>query len=211
MDNHRGSKWILLLVGLCIGAGIMYLVMVSNDSPRVKTIVQEKEVIETILDTIVLKQKVYIEKTDVQDTIDLYESTPVSPIDTNLFITEDSLDLDSSEGEEGQEDIIISERLVAKKQIAIQEYAKADTASVEKILELGSNAFTNNIHVEFWESPLELIGYELNRSRLKLYGFNPYENYFLQLTEIENQLVLLHKGNTYYLNKTDRFKRLEVR
>ncbi|MCC5923137.1 MAG: hypothetical protein JJT77_05075 [Crocinitomicaceae bacterium] len=209
MDSPRRSSWIILLVGLLLGGGIVYFLMAAYNSPRIKTVIQEKEIVETILDTVVLKQKVYIEKTDEYDVSDLNENTPDT--DTNLFITDDSLDLDSFEGVEDQEDIIISERLVAKKQIAIQDYAKADTVSVEKILELGSNAFASNIQVEFWESPLELIGYELNRSRLKLYGFNPYESYFLQLTERENQLVLLHKGNTYYLSKTDRFKRLEVR
>jgi hypothetical protein len=212
MNNSHRNNWMFLLAGLLLGAGIMYAVLYSSTASRVKTIIQEKEVVETVLDTVVVKHKVYVEKKEELDEYEFIDSLSFVDLDSNLASFNDRFTFNRENVTEDQdEDVIISERLVSKKQVTVQSIANSDTTSVEKILELGTNAFANNIQIEFWESPLELIGYELNRSRLKLYGFNPYESYALQLPEQENQLILLHKGNAYHLSKTDRFKRLEVR
>lgn len=191
----------------------MYLIMLRTGGreAKVETVVKEKEVVEMMLDTVVVKEKVYIEKTEIVDAAEDVDSLLIVDVDTTLLL-EDTAVVTSEEKEQEQveEDIIISDRLVGKKQVAIS-VIQNDSTNVEDILELGTNAFAKDILMEFWESPLELIGYELNRSRLKLYGFNPYESYSLQVPESNNQLVLVHKGNVYYLTKTDRFKRLEVR
>lgn len=102
----------------------------------------------------------------IQDTLPELDSTEV---DTLMILDT----LSYSEGEEEYLDIV-SERLIAQRTVTIQ-VIQPDSLDTSDLLNLKADSYSKNLVVEFWESPLDLIGYELNRSRLKLFGFNSDE------------------------------------
>jgi hypothetical protein len=84
---------------------------------------------------------------------------------------------------------IVSERLIAHRNVPIQ-LVKPDSLDASEILNLKADSYSKNIIVEFWESPLDLIGYELNRSRLKLFGFNADEAILIKRNYDSEKLIV---------------------
>lgn len=163
-------KYILILItGALIGILGMYFL--NSPETVVETIVE----IQPTDDKNLQNQQKKIKKTldlpvneevVVEDSIESVDSLPV--IDS--LIIRDTLS--SSEEEEYLE--IVSERLISKRNVTI-EVIQPDSLDTSDLLNLKADSYSKNLVVEFWESPLDLIGYELNRSRLKLFGFNSNE------------------------------------
>lgn len=195
-------KYILLLTtGVLIGVLGMYFFNLKETADEAIVEVQQTEDITN-------SKKKNIKKTKPQPSPELIVEEDTSEvIDTLLMdtlIIEDTLSYSEEEYLE-----IVSERLIAKRNIDI-EIIKPDSLDASDLLNLKADSYSKNIVVEFWESPLDLIGYELNRSRLKLFGFNSdelvkikrgydSEKLTVQIGSANNSVVLL-------LEKSPKFK-----
>lgn len=195
-------KYILLLTtGVLIGVLGMYFFNFKETADEAIVEVQQTEDITN-------SKKKNIKKTKPQPSPELIVEEDTSEvIDTLLMdtlIIEDTLSYSEEEYLE-----IVSERLIAKRNIDI-EIIKPDSLDASDLLNLKADSYSKNIVVEFWESPLDLIGYELNRSRLKLFGFNSdelvkikrgydSEKLTVQIGSANNSVVLL-------LEKSPKFK-----
>ncbi len=167
-------------------------------------------------------KKIYFSKNKKQKTIDTVKikehvKTP-APADS-VFITDtvylsDTLasyldEADNSNYDESDE-IIIMEELISQRTIPL-EPSPNDSTDVSEMLNLKSSAFSKDIIVEFWQSPLNITGYELTRNKLKLFGFNPNESISLQLDKNEEQILLNTESMSIVLQKSKQFKTLKLR
>lgn len=66
------------------------------------------------------------------------------------------------------------------------------------------------IHAEFWTSPINSIGYRLNKKRLILFGFYEYQQVNLRFLE-NGGLEMKYFQNTYVLECGDDFKSLVIK
>lgn len=133
------------------------------------------------------------------DTLVPLES--VTP-DTIIDAAEDNKNLETDENL-----TVLSDQFLAKNRVAIERIV-LDTTSIEALLNVQTNYFGDYITVEYWESPLELTGYELSRNKLTLYGFNPLDP--IQITTNETTAVLDVSIGAIQLRleRTERFRTL---
>lgn len=201
-------KYILILsVGALLGAVGMLTVndLQSND---VEEVVTQEEVIDT--SRIPKKKKKAPKKHKQSDTSSLIEdSVSLGSVDTlkmDSLLIVDTLGL-NEDNEEYFE--IVSERLIGQHSIEIQ-VIQPDTVDSSELLNLKADSYSKKITVEFWESPLDLIGYELNRSRLKLFGFNSEEELeIIRMYDSEKLQLMIGTGANQarlILEKTPKFK-----
>lgn len=159
----------------------------------------KKEIVDSLLErTASTNQKSSHEHHTSEGTIN------VDSLTTLAIYTPDSLVVttDTTEVVELVEDELIRKSLVTVHKI------ETDTISVEKLLDVHTPYFGDEITVEFWESPLQLVGYELSRNQLKLFGFNPYDS--IQVFNISNapSLKVVIGDFELQLERTTRFKTL---
>jgi hypothetical protein len=64
-----------------------------------------------------------------------------------------------------------------------------------------------SIRLEYWQSPVNFIGYKLSQTKLVLFGINP--NVAIKLIRYENNLWMKHDGNMYQLSYSDELKLFE--
>lgn len=213
---------IFLVIGFALGGVAAFLYQhktsenYSDELAQGETASKPKRV-EKVIDTLVIEKPIYVTKNDSQKKDALNDSLQSNVLDslaTDEFQNvADSVQNESFFGsisEEEDDDVIVSEKLVLKKKIKVQTDL-VDSVLVEDVLGKNIQSFTDEINVEYWESPLELTGYELNRSVLKLYGFNPYEALTLHLNEKENELVVKFGNQAYILSKSSKFKTLYLK
>ncbi|PWH87194.1 hypothetical protein [Brumimicrobium oceani] len=201
------KKILVYLFILVAGIGIGYL---SNYEPNKKETPEqkpEKIIIEKI------KKQIVRDTVEVEKIVTVIAEVDSSTTSTDIIMT-DSLTLADDRNdiieENEQEEVIIMEELIAQRTIALSA-APSDTSDVSEILKLKTAAFAKEIVVEFWQSPLNITGYELTRNRLKLFGFNPSESISLQLDKIENQILLNTETMSIVLQKSKQFKTLKLR
>ena len=170
-------------------------------------------------------ENVYVEtiKTQIiKDTIEIEKIIEI-PIETKPEIASENMshfdtlaqDLDSSVFIDSvqninYEEVIITEELIAQRIISPLKIEK-DTSDVSELLNLKTMSFADDIMVEFWQSPLNITGYELTRNKLKLFGFNPNESISLQLNNEDDQILLNTESMSLTLYKTDQFKTLKLK
>src|SRR5690554_3041136 len=170
-------------------------------------------------------ENVYVEKIKTQiikDTIEIEKIIEI-PIETKPEIASENMshfdtlaqDLDSSVFIDSvqninYEEVIITEELIAQRIISPLKIEK-DTSDVSELLNLKTMSFADDIMVEFWQSPLNITGYELTRNKLKLFGFNPNESISLQLNNEDDQILLNTESMSLTLYKTDQFKTLKLK
>lgn len=127
-------------------------------------------------------------------------------ITSDSALIQDTLSYSSDEDEYLE---IVSERLIKTRNITIK-LNKPDSLDAEDLLNLKADSYAQNMVVEFWESPLDLIGYELNRSRLKLFGFNSDDLVTMSRDYDSEQLVVTigaaNNADVIVLEKTPKFK-----
>lgn len=168
-------------------------------------------------------EKIYIEKIKrkvIRDTVKIKKYVGVPTSVDSVFISDTiyiSDTLSNSEGNfenpsnsNGNEEIIMKEELISQRTISLVA-APSDSTDVSEMLNLKSTAFSKDIIVEFWQSPLNLTGYELTRNRLKLFGFNPNESISLQLSKNEEEILFNTESMSIVLRKTKQFKSLKLR
>lgn len=199
-------KYILVLaIGTLIGIAGMYVL--NPKDTVVETIVK----VETAEKSITSSKKKNKVKTIDSSDIDLSEST-ISDDSLDALLNADTLIIDeSTSGSEEEEEYfeIVAERLIAKRVVEVK-IIQPDSLDASDLLSLKADSYSKSLTIEFWESPLDLIGYELNRSRLKLFGFNAEElvqikraydseKLTVQIGTANNSVVLL-------LEKSPKFK-----
>jgi hypothetical protein len=206
MKKPLVSNIIILLAGLLIGAVFMYVIIGigskdSNTQGEFMSI--ETTQFESAVDK--ANKKVKSDKKPVERDADTNTET-----DDDFSLTEDTTDINL-----GEEDFdIVSERMLARKNMSIQ-LTGPDTLGVEDLLNLRVDSYGANIVVEFWESPLDLIGYELTYGRLKLFGFNSNDPIRISRDYNSDKLRVQMGENagsmTLVLDKTNRFKSILLR
>lgn len=204
------KRTLIYLSLLLVGIGIGYLLN-FDWSPK-ETVHQVPE-------------KIYIEKVKkeiIRDTIEIEKivNVPIvkdTTIETDTLKTTDSLTMGKIEEIEivnnnsiENEEIIIMEELIAQRTIPLQ-FPVNDSTDVEEMLNFKTSAFSDEIIVEFWQSPLNITGYELTRNKLKLFGFNPSESISLHLDKSEEQLTLDTESMDILLQKSKQFKTLKLK
>ncbi|HZH85870.1 MAG TPA: hypothetical protein VFD77_01045 [Brumimicrobium sp.] len=201
----QGVIYLLILIG---GIGIGYIFNLLFNAPTENETETEKVIVQKV------KKKI------IRDTVQVERIVYTSTVDTSNIAESleyaDSLDYAYDEesnqyySSEESEEIIIKEELISQRTISLAP-PKNDSTDVSKLLDLKSNAFSNEIIVEFWQSPLNITGYELSRNKLKLFGFNPNESISLHLGTNEDQLFLNTDSMSLLLQKTKQFKTLKLK
>lgn len=185
---------ILVLTGLLMGIGLGYIFFYNSASHKEQKIFIERIQKEIIKDTIKVNHIIKVPIVDTSST--KHNDSILTKIENN---PKDSL-----------EEVIIREEMVAKRNIHLKKL-ESDSSDVVEILNVKSKSFSNEITIEFWESPLNLTGYILSRNKLKLFGFNPNEHISLQESKDEDQLFFNSESMSLTLHKSDRFQALKLR
>lgn len=190
-----------LLVGLGVLIGFLIFGLNEKDViTEVKTVYKEKIKTNTIRDTLVITKRI-TDTTLVSDTMTVADSSfAVNEADSSIYTPTD---------EEVYDIDIITEKLVSKRNITIT-IEENDSIDQSELLNINSKSFNNSIIVEFWESPLELTGYELSRNKLKLFGFNPNESISLHFENNKEELLMQTETIKLHLSKTQKFKSLNL-
>ncbi len=191
---------IIIILSLTAGWLIGYNLS-SDDSTKVQKVFIEKIKEKVVRDTIKVKEPVYIEKT-YEDSLMNNDTLDVAFDDTSGIFNLDSIDqvIDSE---------IMREELMNTRSLEI-EWITKDSLDVSELLNKKANSFSEKMIIEFWQSPLNLTGYELSRNKLKLFGFNPEESISLQVEDDKSELILKTKSFVLRLPKTNQFKTVKL-
>lgn len=195
----------VIIYTLLIGLGILIGFFIFDSKEKdviteVKTVYKDRVKTRTVRDTLVITS-------EVTDTIIASDSLTETD---SIYVGNDSDSSIYTPSDEEVYDIdIITEKLVSKRNIPLT-VIENDSIDQSELLNLNSKSFNNSIIVEFWESPLELTGYELSRNKLKLFGFNPNESISLHLQNNKEGLLMKTETIKLYLSKTQKFKSLNL-
>ena len=194
-----------LIILVSITIGWLFGFYLSNSEPvKPETVYQEKFTTKIVRDTVKIKQLVFVDR-HVSDTTENQDTITQSLIDSRDslgFEDEDSLQFDDT-GE------IITDQLITSKRVHI-DWVVNDSIDISELLNKKASSFNETIIVEYWQSPLNLTGYLLNRNKLKLFGFNPDEPITLQVIDEKNELILKSSTFLLRLSKTSNFKSLKI-
>lgn len=203
----------LLITGIVLGGFIMWLFNnVEKENVTTEKANNTKFVEAVKTDTVIVKEKVYIQAEKETDTLTDIESEVDStdysnPTDSLEIVEEPIYNIDSDTNFTDDDVVIIKERLIASALIEVN-LQESDSLTVEEAFDLQQVDFAEHLVVEFWESPLELTGYELSRNKIKLFGFDPSENVVLSHS-VDTDILEVQIGNlSLRLQKTSRFKTL---
>jgi len=191
----------LLLIGIGILIGFFIFSSKEKDViTEVKTVYKDRVKTKTVVDTVVLPEK-------TEDTLTVTDSLTVQ--DSSFVEYESDTSIYTPDDEEVYDSDIITEQLVSKRNVELT-LIENDTIDESELLNIKSKSFNNSLIVEFWESPLELTGYELSRNKLKLFGFNPNESISLYFDFNKEGLFMETETIKLYLTKTQKFKSLNL-
>ena len=194
-----------LIILVSITIGWLFGFYLSNSEPvKPETVYQEKFTTKIVRDTVKVKQLVFVDR-HVSDTTENQDTITQSLIDSRDslgFEDEDSLQFDDT-GE------IITDQLITSKRVHI-DWVVNDSLDISELLNKKASSFNETIIVEYWQSPLNLTGYLLNRNKLKLFGFNPDEPITLQVIDEKNELILKSSTFLLRLSKSSNFKSLKI-
>lgn len=191
---------------LLLGIGVLLGFLIFHESEKesmveIKTVYKDKIKTKIVHDTVIIKAS-------SPDKILVYDTLTV--IDTTHF--ENTSKIDSTlnhEDEEVFDEDIITEKLISKRNVHLNT-EQSDSLDTSELLNIKTKSFNENMTVEFWESPLELTGYELTRNKLKLFGFNPNESISLQFVNDSDQIMFRTETIELFLSKTKKFKSLNL-
>lgn len=208
----KPSHIITISLGIIIGLTFGYFLFDSKPIVQEETIVVEKVKKEIVKDTIEIDKIIKVPVVSDTSTaiIDSLSTDLANNLEDEFENDSSEFDYDSSMENDSLEEIIIKEELIVKKRMPIHQ-APTDSTDVSELLNMKSTSFSERFDVEFWESPLNLTGYTLSRNRLKLFGFNPNENFYLTIGNNENELIYNSETLSLILYKTEQFKTLRLR
>jgi len=107
---------------------------------------------------------------------------------------------------------VVRDRQIGKKTVIIQQYNTAkDTSATAKIADkVGEEiSFNRNMLVEFWESPIDFLGYKLSKNKLIFYGIPPQEQFELIYKDTESISLIINE-KTITLKKTEKYKSITL-
>lgn len=197
----NGVKYLIIIIlALATGWLIGYYTP-SRNSTEIQKVYVDKVKEKVVRDTVKIKEPIYIEK-EIEDSLTFNDSLNVASSDTSKIFLIDSLDqvIDAD---------IIREELISTRNLEI-EWITSDSIDVSELLNKKANSFNEKMIIEFWQSPLNLTGYELNRNKLKLFGFNPEESISLQVEDDKSELILKTNSFVLRLPKTNQFKTVNL-
>lgn len=169
---------------------------------------ESKEVTDTVDVSVKKKKK---SKGSLVETIESPENTTDSTVeieetDTILpFSVDTTLQADSDYE-------VVRDKQIGKKTVIIQQYNVAkDTSATAKIADkIGEEiSFNRNMVVEFWESPIDFMGYKLSKTKLIFYGISPQEPFELIYKDTES-ISLVIDEKTITLKKTEKYKSITM-
>jgi hypothetical protein len=194
------NRYIVFILGFLAGGLVLFAV--SALFPRIviqhTTIQQNTEQIDS--DTAMVLVKPKKKDSSKQDRIERVLAGSESEIERSAALAADSVEPEIQ---------IVRERLIGSKTVTIQFRSESrDTSSVGQLnAKFDEQGFNKTILVEFWESPLDFMGYKLSKTKLILYGFLPQEVF--TLTNIDGEgLVMEIDGKSAVLRKTEKYRPL---
>lgn len=193
--------FLILLIGFILGTTFIYILQKysandNKESPKSKVEgnnqfdTKSKVIYQTRIDTVIVQENA------IESVVEIVDSSEIDTLLTNILI-------DSSITEEDYE--IVSEKLISSRQVKINLLETVDSNEVVKLLNLDTKEFNNIIIVEYWNSPLELTGYELSRSKLKLFGFNSLDEIELFQTLKNDEINLRIGSDNLLIQKRNKF------
>lgn len=198
--NQLAKYLIIIILALSVGWVIGYFSQAKKSS-EVEKVYVDKVKKEIIHDTVKVTTPVYIEK-ESHDSLIVTDTLSTANIDTLETVSTDSL-------EEIIEEDIIREKLISTRNLDI-EWITRDSIDVSELLNKKASSFSETMVIEFWQSPLNLTGYELSRNKLKLFGFNPEESISLQVEDDKSELIIRMDSFVLRLPKTNQFKTVNL-
>ena len=195
----------LLLVGLAIG----YAVGINAHE-----IVKEKHFItdsipsipKIVHDTIIKTRIVEVEKQIASKKLD--DSLIIDSLDKEIV---DTLQRSINQDSIPEEDLsILTDIRLKIIKLPIQHLSRNSNDS-DSLLKLAidiQKIDKKYINVEFWESPINFLGYKLSKSKLIIYGLSPQFEY--QLFKKSKVYYLRYHSITYELFETEDFKKFVV-
>ncbi len=155
-----------------------------------------------------------------QDSIEklIFNDPAFSEYYFKLQSSNDSIEFDTlyyqKKNELDNEIIIKKDKLIFSKLLTIKMSESEEDKKklfLDSIL-LGAKSYkkeTNIILVEFWQSPVNFVGYKMSRNKIIIYGLPYDEN--ISIEKIDNDKFYFKCKNLYYLMEyTDEFRPLKV-
>ncbi|MDD5571993.1 MAG: hypothetical protein PHD97_12655 [Bacteroidales bacterium] len=100
-------------------------------------------------------------------------------------------------------DIVIrKDQLILTRDIEINSETEKQNKNIDSLIDDNQES-KYALKVEFWESPINYKGYKMSKSKIVLFGINPYENPTIQMQN--NAICLLYRNNKYLLEYSDEF------
>jgi hypothetical protein len=159
----------------------------------------QNEIAEDNQDSIMVPKKTKRRDTTKQQLIEKIDNNPDSGEEIASFV-EDSSD----------QELIVRERMIGSRMVTIQSSSqptKDTTATGQLSSKFDDSGFSKTILVEFWESPIDFMGYKLSKTKLILYGFIPQGLFSLTMQEGDTLLMEVD-GKAVLLKKTEKYKTL---
>lgn len=199
---------LVLIFGIGIGYALNSFLRTPSTHLKPKRIIVNKIKKEIVQDTIIVEKIVHTIPQEIpnENNAALENNETID----SISITEEQRDDSSVEAEEDTNEVIIQEKLIGQRLTNLN-ITPIDSTDVEAILGVESDAFSKEIIIEFWQSPLDLTGYVLTRNKLKLFGFNPNETISLHLSKDKEHLFLNTETLSILLDKTEQFKNLALK
>lgn len=181
---------LFLTLGILLGAAAV-LVLYPTSVEKVEVPVY-KEIIKIKKDTVKFKTKRTIKNVD--NVVTTAEDTSTYLIDT--LNEQDTISIDD----------VLTESIISTKTIKINPLKEIDSTAY--LLNVYVPSFSELIQIEYWNSPLQLTGYELSKNKLKLFGFDPSQQ--LVLSERNDKgLDVYFDDELHIFYKTNKFTALE--
>jgi hypothetical protein len=188
------NKMVIFVLGMLLGVGLTLAIFYGTNSFE-QTILGAEKSHEIKFDTVYIEQKpeVKIER--------VIEQTSNSN-DTVMLLTNINQSVDSGDY------VVLRDKLLLSQRIRIIKNSQSQTQSASDKLVDKMNSddfFSEQIVVEFWESPIDYQGYRLNKTKLVLFGINPNENFLLTQTELD--ALLMQTGDfSVVLRPTEKYR-----
>jgi hypothetical protein len=173
----------------------------SKEQREIEKVYVDKVLTEVVHDTVKIETPIYIDKTTTESNQDA-DSLNQPKSDSISLVFEDST-------EQIIDEDIIREQLVTSLDVNV-EWITNDTIDVSELLNKKAYSFNETIIIEYWQSPLNLTGYELSRNKLKLFGFNHEESISLQVEDEKSELIVRTNSFVLRLPKTNQFKTIDL-
>lgn len=191
---RKVNKTILFVIGLFGGVGLTLLALFALDvvdfTNQEDLIVQEQQT-----DTVYLEQKPKVVVERVVEKVDVLNT------DTVMLLTNINQSVDSGDY------VVLRDKLLHSQRVKIVKNLSNKAQASDQLIDRMSSDdfFSDNITVEFWESPIDYQGYRLNKTKLILFGINPNESFMLT-QNAQGELLMQTGAYSTLLQATEKYR-----